>query len=554
MFMGVDVGTGSARAGVFDSAGRCYGIGVHPIRIWRPAPDYVEQSSDDIWRAVCKAVRIAVKEAGIRGGNVAGISFDATCSLVCLDADDRPVSVSPTGEARQNVIVWMDHRAIEQVNRINATSHKVLRYVGGVMSPEMEPPKLLWLRENMSASWKRTVRFLDLADFLTYRATGADIRSICTAVCKWTYQGHLKPSRDRSTSIGRWDDGFWRTIGLSEFVDDGYRRIGRIVRPIGESIGTGLTRNAARELGLEPGCAVGVGIIDAHAGGLGTIVAGGGNGRRIDGALNMRLSLIGGTSSCHMAVSKSPRYVPGVWGPYFASMLPDLWLTEGGQSATGALIDHCINSHARANDAAREARRAGQSIYDFLNERVDRLAGRSHSSMLTANYHVLADHHGNRSPRANAMARGMVSGLSLNDTIDDLARVYLATIQAVAYGTRLIIETLNRKGYSIDTLCVCGGGSKNAMFLREHADITGCSLLLPKEPEAVLMGAAILGATASGAFGDVLSAARQMTHIGRMIKPARGTIAEYHDQKYRVYKRMYEDQMAYRKIMRSVGK
>src|SRR5690348_11391029 len=50
-----------------------------------------------------------------------------------------------------------------------------------------------------------------------------------------------------------------------------------------------------------------------------------------------RLALISGTSSCHMCVSREPLYIKGIWGPYFSSMIPDLWLTEGGQSATGLL-------------------------------------------------------------------------------------------------------------------------------------------------------------------------------------------------------------------------
>lgn len=53
--------------------------------------------------------------------------------------------------------MWMDHRAASQVERINATQHRVLSYVGGVMSVEMQPPKLLWLKE---VSTSKTVMFL----------------------------------------------------------------------------------------------------------------------------------------------------------------------------------------------------------------------------------------------------------------------------------------------------------------------------------------------------------------------------------------------------------
>ncbi len=52
VFLGIDVGTGSARAGVFDERGRLLGRASEPIEIYRPAEDFVEQSSEDIWRAV----------------------------------------------------------------------------------------------------------------------------------------------------------------------------------------------------------------------------------------------------------------------------------------------------------------------------------------------------------------------------------------------------------------------------------------------------------------------------------------------------------------------
>ena len=183
-YLGVDVGTGSVRAGLFDGSGARLGMGVEPIRIFRPEEDFVEQSSDDIWRAVRVAVQHALAQSGLAAGDVAGIGFDATCSLVALDAGGRPVSVSPTGRDEQNVIVWMDHRATEQAARINAQGHEVLRYVGGVISPEMQTPKLLWLAERHASAWERAALFLDLPDFLVWRATGSDVRSLCTTVCK----------------------------------------------------------------------------------------------------------------------------------------------------------------------------------------------------------------------------------------------------------------------------------------------------------------------------------------------------------------------------------
>ena len=469
LYLGIDVGTGSVRAGIFDGAGNRQGSASFDIQMWQPQTDFVEQSSEGIWTSAGKAVRAAMKEAACAADDIRGVGYDATCSMVVLDADDKPVTVSPSGSDEQNIIVWMDHRSMEQTARINATEHFVLQYVGGQVSPEMQTPKLLWLKENLPGTWERAARFLDLPDFLSYRATGDDTRSLCTTVCKWTYLGHEENSVEGS--VGRWDDSYFKTVGLSDLVDEGYRRIGQRVRPMGEPVGKGLTEKAAEELGLRHGIPVGVSIIDAHAGGLGLL------GAPIDGKapeakdFDRRLGLICGTSTCHMAVSPAARYTPGIWGPYFSAMVPGLWLNEGGQSATGALIDHVVFSHARAAALDLDAKKKETSIYALLNERLEELSkGHPFPAALTSEIHLLPYFHGNRSPRADASLRGAMHGLKLDGSVDALALVYLATVQALALGTRHIVEAMNDKGYAIDTLFACGGVAKNACRCHRVSD------------------------------------------------------------------------------------
>ena len=539
-FIGVDVGSTSARAGVFTAQGRALGRHVAPIRTWRPRTDHVEQSSEDIWAAVCACVRAAVSQSGpVRIG---GIGFDATCSLVALDAGGAPVGVSLDGGDERNVVVWMDHRAEAQAERINDGGFEALRYVGGRISLEMETPKLLWLRQNLPQSWRRAALFFDLPDFLTWRATGSQARSLCSTVCKWTYLGHEQ----------RWDESYFRGIGLGDLADERFARIGQTVLPIATPQGQGLDARAAAELGLPEGTPVGTSAIDAHAGGIGTIgvtlgPAGAGAGAATD--FDRRLALVGGTSSCHMTVSPEARFVPGVWGPYFSAMIPQMWLNEAGQSAVGSLVDHVVQTHAAYAEIMQQP--DGGSIFDRLNARLAQLAraeGCAHPSTLTAGLHVDPDFHGNRSPRADSGLRGMVSGLSLRAGPDDLARLYLATLQALAYGTRHIIETLNQTGYRIDTILASGGFTRNTVFLREHADATGCRIVLPEEPEAVLLGAAILGAVAGGAYGSVQDGMAAMTRAGQVIEPDPASRA-FHDRKYATFLRMTEDQLAYKALM-----
>jgi D-ribulokinase len=299
-FLGIDVGTGSARAGLFDRSGRLLASDSAPVALWREAGDVVEQSSEDIWRAVCRSVRSAVVQAGIAADSIAGIGFDATCSLVVLGEAGVPLPVGPSGDPARNVVVWMDHRAADQARRINQTGEKVLDYVGGTISPEMETPKLLWLAENMPETFSHAWQFMDLTDFLTWRATGSLSRSICTVTCKWTYLGHED----------RWDDQFFRRIGLGVLPDEQFRRIGTEIVPGGTRLAAGLTAKAAADLGLAMGTPVAAGLIDAHAGGVGTVGA-----RGAAGTVLTRMAYVFGTSACTMSTTPDPSFVPGVWDP-----------------------------------------------------------------------------------------------------------------------------------------------------------------------------------------------------------------------------------------------
>ncbi|MEE2754204.1 MAG: FGGY-family carbohydrate kinase [Candidatus Latescibacterota bacterium] len=516
--IGVDVGTVSVRAGVFTLTGKMLGTSSLPIKENHPKEDFYEQSSADIWEQTGKVVRKALVESGRSSTDVIGLSYDATCSLVALDKDQKPVTVSESGEDSWNIIVWRDHRAIDQVTRINGGGYDVLRYVGGIMSPEQEPPKLLWLKENLPNAWSRTAKFFDLADFMVYQSTGQDLRSLCTNVCKWTYLGHES----------KWDQSFFDAVGIGDLFEEG--RVTNEIAPMGENAGQ-LTQEAADHLGLSTNSIVGVGIIDAHAGGIGLAVD------------ESSLALIGGTSSCHMAVSPESRFVDGVWGPYFGAMVPGKWLNEGGQSATGALLDHTIERYGTIKDGDNLTHVLdGKDINSVHAELNAFIANQGVGPEYTERIHILPYHHGNRSPNADPNARGIVDGLTLDMSYETLVRLYCATIQSIAYGTRHIIDSLEEKGYKIDRIKACGGGTKNALWIQTHADATQRAIELPEEPEAVLLGAAILGAVAGGAYESIEAAMGEMCRAGEVIEPEAGSRG-YHDWKYERQLGMYAEHL-----------
>src|SRR5258708_6940390 len=254
-FIGIDVGTSSARAGVFDEKGTLLAAARHPITVWHEAGNVVEQSSSEIWAACVASARAAMTEAAIPPSAVKGIGFDATCSLVVLDAGGNPLSVSTSGDARRNVIVWMDHRAMAEARLVNDTRDDVLRYVGGSISPEMEIPKLLWLKKHLPSTYNSAGHFFDLADYLSFKATGSTARSICTLACKWNFLAHEQ----------RWSGSYFERVGLGDLASDSYAKIGHEIVAPGTPLCGGLSKSAAHDFGLREGTPAGASLTPAHA-------------------------------------------------------------------------------------------------------------------------------------------------------------------------------------------------------------------------------------------------------------------------------------------------
>eukprot|EP01117_Protostelium_nocturnum_P007275 TRINITY_DN2600_c0_g1_i1.p1 TRINITY_DN2600_c0_g1~~TRINITY_DN2600_c0_g1_i1.p1 ORF type:complete len:613 (+),score=203.31 TRINITY_DN2600_c0_g1_i1:149-1840(+) len=556
-FIGVDVGSGSARAGLFDDEGNLIDSAVEAITTWNPSKDHYEQSSDEIWEKVVFLIKKITEKSPVEGEHqdefkrrIKGIGFAATCSLVCLDVDGKPVTISQTGKDNQNIIMWMDHRASEEATSINETKHEVLKYVGGKVSLEMEIPKILWLKNHMKGSFDRIKHFMDLADYLTWKCTNDFARSLCTVVCKWNFMGHIFAKE----KLSGWDDSYFTQIGLDEFVEEGYARLGgNKICDIGERVGKGLTEAVADLMNLPHSrISVAVSLIDAHAGGLGvlgTVVPGDEHPEITESVLQKRLAIISGTSTCHMAISVNPVFCPGVWGPYYSALKPGMWLSEGGQSATGCLVDHIIKSHPALPTLEEEAKKVGVDTHEILLRRLEAMASKRGIPVdyLSKEFHILPYYYGNRSPRADPTLVGMISGLHLTKSLDDLALQYLAVLQAIAYGTKHIIDELNRNGYQIDTLFMTGGASKSQFLVQQHANITGCRVGVRTE-SAVLSGAAIIAASASKLFDDMNECMSRLTKFERMVQPQE-QVAKYHKAKYNVFLRMYEDQMNYRKMM-----
>ncbi len=520
LLLSVDVGTLSARAGLFDASGQLLGSSTAAFPLHRPAPQQAVYRMDEIWDAVTRAVRGALAAVPGAAGRVRALAFDATSSLALTHTGDPPL----TGGA--DVFCWADHRGEAMAGEITATAlqtgDRLLAHMGGAISPEMHLPKLLWLKRRDPEAWARVIGARDLCDELARRATGSDGHSICGLACKWAYLPHQGAG---------WSRGLLERLGLADLL--GLGALSRPPLPVGAQHGL-LSSAAAEQMGLPPGLPVAAGLIDAEAGTLGAL-----NGH-FKGAMNNTLVLVGGTSTCLMAFARDERQIPGVWGPFHGAVFPGLWLHEAGQSCTGAALDGVLQHYPGGPGRAGPAEHAAAAAAI-----AGALAGEG--SAFAAGRHLVPDWLGNRSPLGNGGVRALHTGLGEERGFADFLETYYATARAIVLQVRHIIEHLDEAGYAIRRVVLSGGHVRNPVLVRLYRDVLGNAagrlLVLPGASEPVLLGTAMVAAVSAGLYPDLLAAVKGMGQASHDCPPDTAW-AVAHETAYRIYRQLFADRGA----------
>lgn len=485
----VDVGTRSARAGVFSPDGTMVAKKVEPFAVYEASDHFAEYSSAEIWEAVARAVSQVIDISNLPPTAIKGLAFDATCSLVLRQSNGTGVPLGPDG---RDTIAWYDHRAVGEACICTETDHPLIGHLGGTMPAEMQTPKLMWLKRHRPELWASLGRARDLSDDLTARATGQTVCSSNTLVAKWAYL-------PRS---GGWQHDFLAKVGLEDLLDKA--ALPSAPQPVGSQAGT-LTATAATELGLCERTPVAVGLIDAYAGALGALAK---DDVQDTGS---QLSLVTGTSTCVLALSRQSHRATGLWGPFHGAIFPDRSCCEGGLSAAGALLDHVIASWPGQSGKELPTHKA-------VIARIRQLVERD-GATLAEHLHLLPDFNGNRTPFADPTLTGTIVGLSLDRSFDALCGLYWRAAVALALGTRQIVEHMADAGMKAPLLTVTGGFSRSPLLLQLHADAIGMNVRIPHSHDGVLLGTARAASVAAGLHRDLNHAAAEMSPDATILTP-----------------------------------
>ena len=501
--LALDIGTLSARAGLLAEDGELLAVGIADFPLLRPAEDQAAYRFGDIWQAVCKAVRGCIGPDAL---TVQAVAIDATSSVALSHTGAPPLA----GGA--DVLCWMDHRAEAEADEIAASGDELLHAYGGGMSPEIHLPKLAWLARRDPGAWARVTGARDLCDAVAHRMTGVDAHSLNGLACKWAYlQGE------------GWRIGLLEQLGLA-----GLPKLGALSdppQPVGALHGL-LQADAAHALNLSPGTPVAIGLIDAEAGMLGGFGAG------YADAMERTLALIGGTSTCMMAMTASGRRIPGVWGPFRDAMLPGVWLHEAGQSLTGAALDLMLRHHpgGPGEATARHHAEAVAAVAALLDAEGPAFAARRH---------VVPDWLGNRAPLGNGRVRAVLTGVGEETGERAFLEAYYATARGIALQVRHVMTHMNRHGYALDRVCLTGGHRHNPLLVRLYADALPGELAVSAHPEPVLLGTAMVAATAAGLYPSLLDAQEAMAWPETVVPP-NPRWAAAHDAAYAAYLALFD--------------
>jgi xylulokinase len=270
--------------------------------------------------------------------------------------------------------------------------------------------------------------------------------------------------------------------------------------PVGTVL-DGLLPEPATELGLPAGIPVVAGHVDAFASfnGAGLLDP----GDSID---------VGGTAGGFGVYTDRPYLLPGLFSS--PAPMPGLWSVGGAFAATG-----------RALDWLRDAvLRDGTSTAELVAE-----AG---STPPAADGLVFLPYlAGERSPLWDPTARGAFVGLTLAHGRAHLVR---AVLEAAALAIRHIATPMPEAGIHIRAMVVCGGPAHSTVWNQIKADITGLTVEVPRILETAVVGSAVAGAVAIGAWPDLRAAISGMVRIEQVLEP-RAAHREVYDRLFDAY-------------------
>ena len=497
LLLGLDVGTTSVKAGIFDAGGHQLAAAGSEYRLAHPAPDRAEIDPETWWTSAVSVVRTALAAPGVDPGRIAALAVSSQGETVA--------AVDGNGRALGPALVWLDNRATAEARELGDRFGNALVYEHtGVpdVNPTWTAAKVLWWRRHEPELFRDAARFVLAEDFMLRRLTGSFVTDggiQCTTM--------LFDIRERG-----WFGPMLEAVGIDP------RRLPEIREP-GTVVGE-LTASAAGKLGLAVGLPIVAGGMDQGAGAVGVgNIRGGMVSESTGGALTIQAAVNrhGGDPS-----GRTPVYIHSAPGTYlYCPVCP-----TGGMALTWFRDQF----GAPAAPSAAPAKGPVPSDYERLTALASAISPGSDG--LTMLPHLA----GAFSPEYEPAARGVFAGFTLAHTKGHFVR---AVLEAVAFMLRRNLEMVAQAGTSASEVRSHGGGARSGLWNQIKADVCGVPIITLEGDDAAVRGDAMLAGVAVGAFADLAAAEAALVTTQARFEPDPATRAAY-DDGYDRYVRLFD--------------
>ncbi len=382
-----------------------------------------------------------------------GIDFTASSPLPAL-ADGRAFSEVAPDDPHAYVKLWKHASAQRYAEAINSAGGSYLGNFGGKVSGEWMLAKAAQIAAEAPEVWSSSDRFIEAGDWLVWRLTGREARSLDFAAFKAQY-----------TADGGYPTGV--VEGLAAKVTE--------PRPVGSPAGP-LSEEWRRRTGIRGEAVVAVAVIDSH---VALAAVGASRPGILVGAL--------GTSAAYLLLDDAERWMPaGIEGRAYGAALPGIWCYEAGQAAFGDVLAWFVRTFPQSSDLSENF-----ALYN-----------RDAASVAPGQNRLVAIDwwNGNRVPYADKGLRGLIAGFDMSTTA---VEIYRALMDSLCFGARSIIDRFRDGGIPIERIVLTIGLAKsNPFLLTIIADVLGQTVHVPDIDNPTCVGAAIHGAVAAGIVAD----------------------------------------------------
>lgn len=484
-FMGIDVGTSSVKSLIMDENGTEIGSASKKYDVLNPRPGYAEQDPEEIWEAAkCTLLELSGRYPEVIK-DLKGISYSGQMhGLVLVDKNGKPAC---------NMIIWQDHRSVDQREKIYGLVpfEEFNRTTLNQLSPGYLIMSLMWVKEHAPEIYDRSALFLLPKDYIRYRMCGTLGTDMSDASATVIFD----------TANRRWP---WQVIERLGLRKDLFPECHESREPAGE-----VTRECAQATGLREGTPIlyGGGDTLMHEIGTGLIAEG-----------RPWVSNIG--TACQVTcVMERPVFDEQFRTNTFCCVKENLWMLMAVGMCGGSAMKWMqgilkVNEFEQLNRMAEQVRPGSDGVIflPYLS--------------------------GTRCPQNDPLSKGIYLGLSLEHGRNHLVR---STMEGVVYSLRSDLELLKvLTGKDPDTMIASGGGARGKLFLQMQADIFQKALYTTESAEQACIGAAITAAIGAGYFKSFEEACERVVRFqDEVIEPIPENCRIYQEY-YEVYREMYD--------------